>query len=151
MEITTTRKWFSENCAISELAIDDKFFCYCLEDKDRDLDSEMPMDSINARKVYGKTAIPTGRYEVIVNMSNRFKVMMPLLLKVKGYEGVRIHTGNTDKDTEGCLILGLTKGADAVYQSKNAYNAFMPIVNEALKNGEHIYITIKRQKVLDLA
>lgn len=146
MELLLVRKWFTNNSTIGELSVDGKFFCYILEDKDNGLDDEMPLDSINARKVHGLTAIPTGRYETIVNMSNRFKIMLPLLLKVKGYEGVRIHPGNFPKDTEGCLLPGKTKGADAVYQSKDAFNPLFILLKEAIAKAEHIYITIKREK-----
>ena len=146
MELILTRKWFTNNSTIGELSVDGKFFCFALEDKDNGLDDEMPLDSINARKIHGLTAIPTGRYETIVNMSNRFKVLMPLLLKVKGYEGVRIHPGNKPTDTEGCILPGKTKSVDFVGQSKDAYKVLFPLMQEAIKKGDHIYLTIKREK-----
>jgi hypothetical protein len=100
MKLKLVRKWFSATATIGELYLDDAFQCYTLEDVVR-----VP----GASKVYGKTAIAAGIYNVVITMSNRFKRLLPLLLNVPEFEGVRIHPGNTSKDTDGCLLVGETK------------------------------------------
>ena len=96
MELYLKREIFTEESTIGSLSIDGQFECYILEDCDRGLSDEMELSEIVARKVYGKTAIPYGRYQIDWTLSNRFKIMMPILLNVKGYEGIRIHKGNSE-------------------------------------------------------
>lgn len=127
MQIKVIRKEFTDKSTIGELFIDNNFFCYTLEDKVR---------PINEPKVYGQTAIPKGKYEVIINYSNRFKQQMPLLLNVQGFEGIRIHKGNTDADTHGCILLGKSKSKDFIGLSNVAYNEFMTMLNKATKQGK---------------
>ena len=127
MQVKVIRKEFTDKSTIGELFIDNNFFCYTLEDKVR---------AINEPKVYGQTAIPKGKYEVIINYSNRFKQQMPLLLKVQGFEGIRIHKGNTDVDTHGCILLGKSKSKDFIGLSNVAYNEFMTMLNKATKQGK---------------
>lgn len=129
MEIKLIRKIFTDDSTIGDFIINDVFFSFCLEDK------------VRAIKIKNITAIPAGRYEVIVNWSNRFQMLMPLLLNVPGYEGVRIHWGNYSKDTEGCLLLGETKGVNFVGQSKSAFAKFMTKLKTCAKS-EKIWITI---------
>ena len=103
-ELEMIRKYYSEYSTISELFMDSYFICYVLEDKDRGLDSSWTLEKVKMMKIWGRTAIPTGRYEIDWTFSNKYKKHMPILLNVKGYEGIRIHTGNTAEDTAGCLI-----------------------------------------------
>ena len=130
MKLLLKRLHKTDKSTIGELSIDGKFECYTLEDVER------------KEKVFGKTAIPKGTYEVIMNMSNRFKKRMPLLLNVPGYEGVRIHTGNKPEDTEGCLLLGKTRGVDVIGDSRKAIADFYPKLEAALKVGK-VTITIE--------
>lgn len=120
MKLTLIRKTFTEKSTIGELYINEAFFCYVLEDKDGGLKDSMDIKEIQRLKLYGVTAIPTGTYKLDLTMSNRFKRVLPILYNVKGYEGVRIHRGNTAEDSLGCLIVGYKKDIDKVYQSKEA-------------------------------
>ena len=105
--LTLKRKIFTDNSTIGELEINGKFFCHTLEDKDRDSNRNKKLEE---GKIYGQTAIPSGFYNVILNLSNRFKRILPLILNVVGFEGIRIHNGNTKKDTEGCILVGVWDG-----------------------------------------
>ncbi len=127
---------------IGKLYINGEYFCDTIEDTDRGLTQTMTDAQIKSKKVYGQTAIPTGTYRVIISYSNKFKRQMPLLLNVPGFLGIRIHSGNTEKDTEGCLIVGKNKVVGKVIESKDTYNKLFSILCEANKK-EAIKITIK--------
>lgn len=127
---------------IGKLYIDGEYFCDTIEDTDRGLTQTMTDAQVKSKKVYGQTAIPTGTYRVIISYSNKFKRQMPLLLNVPGFLGIRIHSGNTEKDTEGCLIVGKNKVVGKVIESKDTYNKLFSILCEANKK-EAIKITIK--------
>lgn len=142
MELTLTRKFITKQSTIGQLDINGIKECLILEDTDRGLHQNMTTDEIKKHKVYGQTAIPKGRYEVIINYSERFKVYMPLLLSVPGYEGVRIHPGNTKENTLGCLLPGTEGGVDIVKNSRKAYVALLAKMKVAEKK-EKIFITIK--------
>ena len=103
--------------------------CYTLEDKVRQVE-EKP---VKEWKVQDKTAIPTGTYDVVVTMSNRFKVKLPLLQDVEGFTGVRIHSGNHSGNTEGCILVGMTWDgkSDWIGSSKVAMSALMPIIENS--------------------
>ena len=111
MIITIKRLYRSENSTIGEMTIDGKWECYTLEDVERDV------------KIKSETAIPKGTYKVIINKSNRFKKLLPLLLNVPNFEGVRIHPGNSNHDTEGCILVGRTKSKDFIGQSRKAFES----------------------------
>lgn len=130
MKLLLKRLHKTQNSTIGELYVDGKFECYTLEDVER------------KEKIYAKTAIPKGTYQVIMTMSNRFKKLMPLLLNVPNFEGVRIHTGNYAKDTEGCILLGKTRGIDFIGNSKKAVADFYPKLEAALKVGK-VTLTIE--------
>ena len=132
---------------LSRLLIDGRFFSYVLEDTDRKLESGMPMDLLKAIKVQGATAIPSGRYEVIINWSDRFQQYMPLLLNVPGFEGVRIHAGNKIADTDGCILPGYTHSMIdknyAVGESKKAYESLLKEIRGAVRR-EKVWAKVER-------
>lgn len=143
MEITIDRKWKKNGYTISRIYVNGVLFgCNALEDTDRGLRSDMPLSEIKAKKVYGQTAIPSGEYECAYTYSARFKKMLPLLLNVKGFEGVRIHSGNSAKDTEGCLILGLNLKTGMVLNSREWTNKLISKMQEAWNRKERVTIKI---------
>jgi hypothetical protein len=142
MELQLKRETFTEQSTIGTLSIEGKFECFILEDKDRGLSDTMSLEKIAGTKVYGKTCIPYGRYEIDWTMSARFKVMMPILLNVKGYSGIRIHKGNTEVDSLGCLLCGTRKKSNMVTESTLATRNLYAKIENAKKQGQRIYITI---------
>lgn len=142
MELKLVRDTFTQKSTIGTLYIDGKPECFVLEDRDRGLNDVMPLSKINELKVYGETAIPYGRYEIDITLSARFKKQLPILLNVKGYEGIRIHTGNTDVDTHGCLLPARKKSVNAVYESTLAFNQLFAKLKKAKDSKEKIFITI---------
>ena len=127
---------------IGKLYINDKYFCDTLEDTDRGLTQSMTEQQIVSKKVYGETAIPTGTYRIIISYSNKFKKQMPLLLNVPGFAGIRIHSGNTEKDSLGCILVGKNKAVGKVLESRDTYSKLFSILQEANKK-ETIKIIIK--------
>lgn len=119
MLITVKRIHKTENSVIGELLVDGVFECFTLEDVERLV------------KIKGETAIPKGTYKVIINKSNRFKRLLPLLLNVPNFEGVRIHSGNTNHNTEGCILVGQTRSKDYIGQSRKAFDKLFKKMQKA--------------------
>ncbi len=148
MEIRIDRAWKKKTYTISRVFIDGKRFgdgenyCNALEDKDRGLTSSMPIDEILATKKYGQTAIPTGRYEVQITWSPRFKKKMPILIAVPGFTGVRIHSGNDENDTYGCVLIGRNDQIGWISNSRYWTNLLQQKIQNTLNKGEKVYITI---------
>lgn len=126
MKLNLKRLHKTKNSTIGELTVDGLFQCYTLEDIERDI------------KVKSETAIPKGTYKVIINQSNRFKRLLPLLIDVPGFEGVRIHSGNSNHDTEGCILVGETRSKDFIGKSRKAFDKLF----DKMKEAESITITI---------
>lgn len=139
MEIAVERNVFTSESTISDVYVDGIFECHILEDAVR----EVPGRPVTSWKVYGKTAIPQGRYKVERTMSPRFGKMLPLLVGVPGFAGVRIHPGNRAKDTEGCLLPGTFKGKDIVTESAKAFAKLDAAITEALEAGEDVWLEIR--------
>lgn len=127
MKITVKRLYKTSTSTIGELLIDGVFECYTLEDVEREV------------KVKSETAIPKGTYKVIINQSNRFKRLLPLLLNVPNFEGVRIHSGNSNHDTEGCILVGQTRGKDYIGKSRKAFDKLF----KKMQAAKDITITIQ--------
>ena len=141
MNIQLKRIAKKETYTIGKLYLDGVYFCDTIEDTDRGLNQTMSINDIKKKKVYGETAIPTGTYKLVIDYSNRFKKNMAHILNVPGYEGIRIHTGNSAKDSLGCIIVGKNKVVGKVVESRDTYNQLVPILQKAFKEGE-IKITI---------
>lgn len=123
------------SCTIGKLYVDGVFFAYSLEDVDRKLEA-------GGQKIKGETAIPRGVYGVVIDFSTRFQKQMMHVLNVPQFEGIRIHAGNTDKDTEGCILLGKVRSDNAVFNSREAVNALFDKVQQALASGSTVSLEI---------
>ena len=144
MLITIDRAWKKDGYTISRLYVNGELFgCNTLEDTDRGLSKDMQIEEIKKNKVYGQTAIPRGSYECVYTYSNRFKKMLPLLLNVKGFEGIRIHSGNSIKDTEGCILVGLNLKKGMVLNSREWTNKLVSKMKEAWDKNEKVTIVIQ--------
>ena len=142
MEILVKRIARKEKYTIGKMYINGQYVCDTLEDTDRGLKQTMPLEEIKNKKVYGQTAIPTGKYQIVWSYSNKFKKSLPLLLNVPGYEGIRIHSGNTDVDTYGCILLGQNKVVGKVINSIATCNKVLPLIKDAC-GIEKVYITVQ--------
>lgn len=131
MKLTLHRLWPDAACTIGRLSVDGAPECYTLEDVVR-----------AGPKVFGQTAIPAGTYGVIVTHSPHFGRDLPLLVNVPGFEGVRIHPGNTAADTEGCILVGMDRAADSIGRSRLAFDALFPKIVAALARGELVSIEV---------
>lgn len=153
MELKVKRKAKRETYVIGDLSIDEVFFSNTLEDTDRGLTSDMSDEEIKEIKQKGITAIPTGRYKVVMNVqSPKFskykqyefcKGYLPRLVDVPGYKGVLIHIGNYPKDTDGCILVGKNTVKGAVMNSTATFKKLYDILKNADEAGEDIYITIE--------
>ena len=130
MELLVDRfeKSVNDLATIGRLSIDGVVFCYTLEDKVR----EVAGQPVSTWKISEQTAIPSGRYKITLVWSHKHACMVPLVNDVPGFSAIEIHWGNTDSDTEGCLLLGNehVAGADRVSQSNLAWDAFMIVLEQ---------------------
>lgn len=131
MNLLLLRNKSEESFTLGELFLNAEHFCYTVEDVVRNV------------KIPGKTAIPAGIYRIIINMSNRFKKELPLLLDVPNFQGVRIHSGNTAEDTEGCIIVGLQRTANGVADSRVAMDMLMQAMRASIAKGNEVIINIR--------
>lgn len=154
MKILVDRKYKQATYTIGKLYINNKYFCDTLEDKDRGLTQEMPLSKIKEVKVAARTAIPAGTYKVSMStVSPKYSLKpwyfnnchggrVPRLENVPGYAGILIHVGNTDKDTEGCILVGKNDVKGMVTNSKNTFLALYNQMYAAYKRGETIELNI---------
>lgn len=134
MKLKVERRFLKPEYTIGRMEVDGKYFCDTLEDRVRDLSRE--------KKVPGQTAIPAGKYEVIVNISPRFRRKLPRLLNVPGFEGILIHRGNTPEDTAGCILVGENKAKGRVINSTPYELQLTEMIERAQSAGESITIEI---------
>ena len=134
MELKLRRIAKRPTYTIGHLYNGDSYVCDSLEDTWRDLNK--------VKKVKGKTAIPEGRYRIIMAYSQRFGREMPLLCDVPQFVGILIHAGNTDEDTEGCILVGENKVVGKVVNSRYHAQIVSEMINDAIENGEKVFITI---------
>ena len=144
MELKLERKYRSNNYCIDKLYINGKYFSDVLEDPDRGLTDTMSLEEIQKIKIKGNTCIPYGTYNVTITYSPRFKKNLPLINNVKGFDGIRIHSGNKSQDTEGCLLPGFNKVKGQVIDSRVTTDKLIAQIQQALNKGEKVTITITK-------
>lgn len=147
MEILLKRQQQGKESTLGILSVDGVFNCFVLEDADRGLGAKMPLSTIKGLKVFGKTAVPKGRYRIEITYSQRFKKMLPILIGVPGFSGIRLHAGNWVKDTDGCLLAGRSwkkqSGDYMVTDSRKAAGDLQNDIAAAILLGEEVWITIE--------
>lgn len=153
MKLLLKRLFKGPDYTIGKLYINDVYECDTLEDTDRGLTSQMSISEIELKKVYGKTAIPTGTYKIdMTTVSPKFKDrvwakpykgILPRLIDVKGYSGVLIHVGNKAEDTLGCILVGENKVKGQVVNSTATFYELMTVLLKAQSAGETIELTIE--------
>ena len=112
------------------------FLCDTLEPTWRDY-------AHGGRKIKGRSAIPEGRYAVVISYSPKFKQWLPILLGVPNFSGIRIHAGNTAKDTEGCILVGENREVGKVLDSRKWLKGIKHKIVAAKERGEAVWITIR--------
>ena len=125
MELKIIREKSNKEYTEGKLYINGVFFCDTLEDKDRGLDQSMSDFEIKKRKVYGETAIPSGTYKVILSYSPKFKRILPEILDVKGFTGIRLHNGSEVSNSLGCPLLGRKYKDGFLTDSKKTTNSLI--------------------------
>ena len=154
MELKLIRKEKEANYTIGDLFVNGILFSQTLEDKDRGLTQDMPLEEIKAKKVYGKTAIPTGTYEIDMNtISPKFQARswakpyggkLPRLLNVPGYEGILIHPFNSAAESLGCIGVGKNSIKGMITDSSRTFMSLMSkYLLPAKVRGEKITISIE--------
>ncbi len=140
MTLKLVRKYRKEKYTIGKLYVDGVYFCDVIEDRDRGLEDSMGLAEIMSKKRYGETAIPYGTYKVEITYSPKYKRMMPEVKNVKGFSGIRIHSGNTAEDTLGCLIVGKNTQVGMVTESRKTYSKLFAL----MKSEKDIIIEITK-------
>lgn len=141
MRLRLVREPSAGGATIGALYVNGVFECWSLEDVIR----EVPGQPVAEWKVATKTAIPAGVYRVIITFSNRFKRLLPLLVNVSGFSGIRIHPGNTAADTDGCVLVGQDRGPARVGVSRVAFEVLMEKLVPAVDAGD-VFISVENPK-----
>ena len=131
MKLLLRRLYRKDTYTIGKLYIDGEYFCDVVEDRDRGLTQDMSLSEIKKIKVMHETAIPYGKYKVILSYSPRFKRILPAILNVLGFEGIRIHNVVNAKSSSGCLIVGRNTIKGGVTLSKEYMERLIDILKKA--------------------
>ena len=142
LELDLQRIYFAPKYTIGKLYVNGVYFCDTIEDVNRDLNKDGDLKDVGEGKVMHETAIPFGRYQVIVDMSPRFKRLLPRILNVPGFDGVLMHNGVDENSSSGCIILGKNTIKGKVTDSRKYMNDLTDLLNKAQKTKK-IFINIK--------
>lgn len=141
--LTLKRDTYTSKSTIGKLDINGTHICDTLEDVCRDINKDGDLNDTGENKVFGETAIPSGIYKFIINISPRFKKLLPRLIGVEGYDGVLIHTGNVAADTHGCILVG-TRGLDCIKGGTSTL-AMNKLIAELKKYDEYQIVIIDKK------
>ena len=141
-ELLLKRRYFNDRYTIGSLSVDGELLCDTLEDKVRDYNKDGDLLDKDETKVYGETAIPYGRYKVIVSYSPKLKRELPLLNDVPHFSGIRIHAANWPTQLEGCIAPGENKVKGGVINSRHYEEIVTSWVKTWQSNGEDVWINI---------
>lgn len=136
------RMFLKETYCIGTLAIGEVHFCDTLEDKVRDYNKDGDLEDEGETKIYGETAVPYGRYRVIVTYSNRLKRELPLILDVRHFTGIRMHKLRSAKGTLGCVGLGDNTAKGILTGGEYYEKKLTSLLKGYIKAGEEIWINI---------
>jgi hypothetical protein len=142
INLTLERLYLKPDYTIGNLSVRGMQFCQTLEDTVRDLNKDGDLEDEGEFKVYGETAIPYGRYKVVVTMSPKFKRELPLVLDVKHFTGIRIHRGSTNKNTSGCILVGDNTAKGRLTNSEYYERKLTAMLKAYIATGEEVYINI---------
>ena len=146
MELFVVRKYFKERYTIGKFYNENTFICNTLEDPIRelkDLNHDGDFDDPGEGKIYGDTAIPCGKYEVIIADSPTLKRRLPLLLDVPGFTGILIHAGRTYKNTKGCILVGENKRKGELINGPYFETTIRDMIETAIAKFEKVFLTVK--------
>jgi len=152
LKILTERKWPRTDYTVGIMYINGERFCETLEDKDRGLTTAMSLSEIKKKKVYMQTAIPKGKYIVTMDYSPKFGRKLPhvmyldsngKLVEVPGFTGIRIHSGNTAKDTAGCILVGRNTKVGMLTDSRNYSDKLNAIIQQYINAGEKVVLEVR--------
>ena len=143
MEIKLIRKYYQAKYTIGRVYVNNRFFSDCLEPPSLHLTERSALGTILIAKYKGYRAIPTGRYRILITRSRRFGRWLPLLLNVKGFEGIRIHAGNKPEDTRGCILLGFNRRKGYVLDSTRCVLTLVKMMTEAIAKGEKVFMEVR--------
>jgi hypothetical protein len=130
MRLDVYRERTIDNATPGRLFMDGVFACYTLE------------DAVRTHKIAHETAIPAGVYPVVIDRSQRFQRMLPHVLNVPDFDGIRMHAGNTTADTAGCILVGLTRDGVTIGESRAALEHVQSRLAKALAIGDRVTLTI---------
>lgn len=127
----------AESVTLGRLYLDNIFWCQTCEDEDRFLENGV------TEKVNGTSAIPRGKYRLTTSFSQRFQRVLPLVLDVPGFVGIRIHGGNTAEDTHGCILVGKVRTATGIAQCADTVCRVLEQIEDAAELGIESWLEIE--------
>ena len=146
MNFQVRRFAFKESYTIGRMTAGGEKLCETLEDKIRDLkdlNHDGDFDDLGEGKIYGETAIPCGRYQVIITFSPKFQKRLPELLNVPGFNNIRIHAGSNSRHTEGCVLVGENKQKGRLINGPYYQTRIVQMIDEDTEKGLTSWITVK--------